>query len=144
MALPEKIDLRIATAERLLFSGPVDAVTVPSTKGYLGILPGHAPLLTELGIGTISYTNGAHTEFIACAWGFLEVLPDRVIVLAQTAELAEEIDQARAGQAQSRAERRLFSKDLHTDFVRAQLAVLRAVSRLDAVRLRERARLAGR
>jgi F-type H+-transporting ATPase subunit epsilon len=138
MALPQKIDLRIATAERLLFAGLVDAVTVPSTKGYLGILPGHAPLLTELGIGNISYTIESHTEFLSCAWGFLEVLPDRVIVLAQTAELAGEIDRARAEQARTRAERRLFSKDPDTDFVRAQLALLRAIARLDAVRMHER------
>jgi len=142
MALPQKIDLRIATAERLLFSGLVDAVTVPSTKGYLGILPGHAPLLTELGIGNISYTIESHTTFLACAWGFLEVLPDRVIVLAQTAEMAGEIDRARAEQARSRAERLLFSKDPDTDFVRAQLALLRAIARLDAVRMHEHASFA--
>jgi F-type H+-transporting ATPase subunit epsilon len=144
MALPQKIDLRIATAERLLFAGLVDAVTVPSTKGYLGILPGHAPLLTELGIGNISYTIGAHTEFLSCAWGFLEVLPERVIVLAQTAESAREIDRARAEQARSRAERRLFSKDPDVDFVRAQLALLRAIARLDAVRMHERVSPAGK
>jgi|MudIll2142460700_1097286.scaffolds.fasta_scaffold06975_4 F-type H+-transporting ATPase subunit epsilon len=142
MALPQKIDLRIATAERLFFSGLVDAVTVPSTKGYLGILPGHAPLLTELGIGNISYTIGTRTEFLSCAWGFLEVLPERVIVLAQTAELARDIDRARAEQARSRAERRLFSKDPDIDFVRAQLALLRSIARLDAVRLHERVSLA--
>ena len=144
MALPQKIDLRIATAERLLFAGLVDAVTVPSTKGYLGILPGHAPLLTELGIGNISYTIGNHTEFLSCAWGFLEVLPERVIVLAQTAESAREIDRARAEQARSRAERRLFSKDPDVDFVRAQLALLRAIARLDALRMHERVSPAGK
>lgn len=139
MALPQNIDLRIATAERLLFSGPVDAVTVPSTKGYLGILPGHAPLLTELGIGSISYTSGSRTDFLSCAWGFIEVLPDRVIVLAQSAELAGEIDRARAEQARSRAQRRLHSKDPDTDYVRAQLALMRAIARLDAARMYDRA-----
>jgi len=133
MALPEKIDLRIATPERQIFSGPVDKVTVPSTRGYLGILPGHAPLLAELGIGNISYTVGEHTEYIACAWGFLEVLPDRVIVLAQTAEMASEIDIARAEQAKLRAERQLASKDPDIDFTLAQLALMRAAARLDAV-----------
>ena len=139
MALPEKIDLRIVTPERQLFSGAVDRVTVPSTRGYLGILPGHAPLLAELAIGNISYAVGDHVDHIACAWGFLEVLPDRVIVLAQTAEPASEIDASRAEQAKSRAERRLASKNPDIDFARAELALMRATARLDAVsRLRMR------
>ncbi|NWG14305.1 MAG: F0F1 ATP synthase subunit epsilon [Acidobacteria bacterium] len=139
MALPEKIDLRIVTPERQLFSGLVDHVTVPSTLGYLGILPGHAPLLAELGIGNISYEADGRTEYITCAWGFLEVLPDRVIVLAQTAEVASEIDAARAEQAKLRAERRLASKNPDVDFTRAQLALMRAAARLDAVsRMRHR------
>lgn len=139
MALPEKIDLRIVTPERQLFSGLVDQVTVPSTRGYLGILPGHAPLLAELGIGNISYEADGRAECICCAWGFLEVLPDRVIVLAHTAEVASEIDAARAQHAKLRAERRLASKDPDVDFTRAQLALMRAAARLDAVsRMRHR------
>ena len=134
MALPEHIHLEIVTPERQLFSGSVDDVTVPSSTGYLGILPGHAPLLAELGIGEISYGIGERREFMFCSWGYVEVLPDRVVVLAQAAERASEIDEKRAQEAKSRAEMRLVSKDPNTDFVRAQLALLRAISRLDAAK----------
>jgi len=134
MALPEKIQLEIVTPEKALFSGAVDQVTVPSTQGYLGILPGHAPLLAELGIGNVSYKTGAREELLSCSWGFVEVLPERVVVLAQTAEAASDIDVNRAEQAKSRAERRLASKDPTLDFARAELAMLRAISRLDAAK----------
>jgi F-type H+-transporting ATPase subunit epsilon len=134
MELPKHIHLEIVTPERQLFSGEVDSVTVPSTTGYLGILPGHAPLLAELGIGEISYTVGDRSEFLFCSWGFLEVLPDRVVVLAQTAEKASDIDLNRAEQAKQRAEKMLASKAPDTDYARAQLALLRAISRLDAAR----------
>jgi F-type H+-transporting ATPase subunit epsilon len=134
MTLPEHIHLEIVTPEKQLFSGSVDSVTLPSSTGYLGILPGHAPLLAELGIGDISYTIGDRTEDMSCSWGFVEVLPDRVIILAQTAEAASEIDLNRAEQAKTRAEKRLASKDPSLDYARAQLALLRAISRLDAAR----------
>src|SRR5512147_2680709 len=120
MALPEKIHLEIVTPEKQLFSGAVDSVTVPSSQGYLGILPGHAPLLAELGIGEISYKRGERTEYFFCSWGFVEVLPERVVVLAQQAEPASEIDVNRAEQARSRAEKRLVSKDPGVDFARAE------------------------
>ncbi len=132
MALPEKIHLEVVTPEKQLFSGVVDSVTVPSTTGYLGILPGHAPLLAELGIGEISCKNGERTDYLFCSWGFIEVLPDRVVLLAQTAEAASDIDVKRAEEAKSRAETRLSSKDPDIDFGRAQLALLRAISRLGA------------
>jgi F-type H+-transporting ATPase subunit epsilon len=138
MALPENIHLEIVTPDKLLFSGTVDRVTVPSTRGYLGILPGHAPLLAELGIGAISYKSGDREEMITCCWGFLEVLPERVVILAQTAEPASTIDINRAEQAKTRAETRLTSKDPNTDFARAELAMLRAVARLDAGRAYQR------
>ena len=134
MALPDKIHLEIVTPERQLFSGLVEDVSVPSSSGYLGILPGHAPLLAELGIGEISYGIGGNREYMSCSWGFVEVLPERVVVLAQAAERASEIDENRAEQAKSRAENRLGSKDPNTDFMRAQLALMRAISRLDAAR----------
>ena len=136
MALPEKIHLEIVTPEKQLFSGAVDSVTVPSTTGYLGILPGHAPLLAELGIGEISYKTGDRTEYLFCSWGFVEVLPDRVVLLAQTAEVSSDIDVKRAEEAKARAERYLGSKDPSVDFRRAELAMLRAISRLDAVKHR--------
>jgi F-type H+-transporting ATPase subunit epsilon len=136
MALPEKIHLEIVTPEKQLFSGPVDRVTVPSTKGYLGILPGHAPLLAELGIGEISYKIGDRTDYLFCSWGFVEVLPDRVLLLAQTAELASDIDIKRAEEAKTRAEKMLSSKDPNIDFNRAQLELMRAISRIGAVKHR--------
>ena len=138
MGLPEHIHLEIVTPERQLFSGSVDEVTVPSSQGYLGILPGHAPLLAELGIGEISYKTGGQVEYIFCSWGFVEVLPERVVVLAQEAELASEIDLNRAEQARSRAEKRLGSKDPSVDFARAELAMLRSIARIGAARRRNR------
>jgi F-type H+-transporting ATPase subunit epsilon len=136
MALPEKINLEIVTPEKHLFSGQVDSVTVPANTGYLGILPGHAPLLAELGIGEISFSADGETDYLFCSWGFLEVLPDRVVLLAQTAELASNIDIKRAEEAKVRAEKILSSKDPDIDFQRAELALIRAVARLDAAKHR--------
>jgi F-type H+-transporting ATPase subunit epsilon len=136
MALPEKIHLEIVTPEKQLFSGAVDSVTVPSTTGYLGILPGHAPLLAELGVGEVSYKIGDRTDFLFCSWGFVEVLSDRVVLLAQNAELASDIDIKRAEEARNRAEKLLASKDSGVDFQRAELSLLRAISRLNAVKHR--------
>ena len=135
MALPEHIHLEIVTPEKPLFSGEVDRVTVPSTQGYLGILPGHAPLLAELGVGSIRYVKGERTEHLFCCWGFVEVLPERVIVLAQKGEPASDIDVNRAEQARSRANQRLYSKDPSIDFVRAELSLRRAVARLEVAKL---------
>jgi F-type H+-transporting ATPase subunit epsilon len=136
MSLPEKIHLEIVTPEKQLFSGAVDGVTVPSNTGYLGILPGHAALLAELGIGEISYKIGDRTDFLYCSWGFVEVLPDRVVVLAQNAELASDIDVKRAEEAKMRAEKFLASKSANIDFDRAKLALLRAITRLNAAKHR--------
>jgi len=136
MALPEKIHLEIVTPEKQVFSGAVDSVTVPSNTGYLGILPGHAPLLAELGIGEVSYKIGDRTDYLFCSWGFVEVLPDRVVLLAQTAESASDIDIKRAEEAKIRAEKLLASKNVNIDFGRAELALLRAISRLNAVKHR--------
>jgi F-type H+-transporting ATPase subunit epsilon len=136
MVLPEKIHLEIVTPERQLFSGEVDYVTVPSTRGYLGFLPGHAPLLAELGIGEIGYRIKDGMEYLFCSWGFVEVLPDRVVILAQTAEMASDIDIKRAEEAKLRAEKLLASKDPGIDFTQAQLALMKAISRLNSVRHR--------
>lgn len=136
MSLPEKIRLEIVTPEKLVFSGEVDSVIVPANTGYLGILPGHAPLLAELGIGEISLITGDKTDYIFCSWGFVEVLPDRVVLLAQTAELASDIDIKRAEEAKARAERLLASKDPGVDFGAAELAMLRAISRINAFKHR--------
>ena len=138
MALPDKIHLEVVTPEKQLFSGAVDALTVPCTTGYMGILPGHAPFLAELGIGEISCEIGGRTDYIFCSWGFIEVLPDRVVILAQIAEMASDIDVKRAEEAKVRAEKLLLSKDPGIDFARAELALLRAISRLDAAKHRAR------
>ena len=134
MLLPEHIHLEIVTPDKQLFSGDVVAITVPAITGYLGIMPGHAPLLAELGIGEISYKIGDNTQFLFCSWGFVEVLPERVIILAQTAESSSEIDINRAEQAKSRAERILSSRDPNLDYTRAQLSLMRAITRLNAAR----------
>ena len=129
-ALPDKLKLEIVAPDCLLFSGNVDEVSVPGVRGYLGILPGHAPLLAELKIGEICYRQGDRRNYLFCSWGFLEVLPDRVSVLAQIAERPEAIDVSRAHAARDRAEKRLKSKDPDIDFKRAQVALERALGRL--------------
>jgi F-type H+-transporting ATPase subunit epsilon len=134
MAQPEKIHLEIVTPEKHLFSGDVDSVTVPANTGYLGILPGHAPLLAELGLGEVEYTVDGKVEYLFCQWGFVEVLPDRVVLLAQAAEAGSDIDIKRAEEAKVRAEKMLASKDVDIDFDRAQLALMRAIHRLDAAK----------
>lgn len=129
--LPSQINLRIVTPDRQVVHQEASAVSIPGQGGYLGILPGHAPLLTELKAGELAYTSENATHYLALTWGFAEVLPDRVIVLAQTAERAEEIDVGRAQRARERAEERLkkFS-DPDIDMKRAQASLQRALARL--------------
>lgn len=128
--LPQHIYLEIVSPERLLFTGDVDYVTVPGKDGYLGILPGHAPLLSQLQTGEISYRRGSETGVLFCSWGFVEVLPDSVSVLTDVAEKPEEIDVDRARHALERAEKRLRSKEPDIDYERAQQALRRAALRL--------------
>jgi F-type H+-transporting ATPase subunit epsilon len=133
--LPTEIRLDIVTPDRLVAHDSVTAVTIPGRDGYLGILPGHAPLLTELAAGELVYTREGTRQFLAVNWGFAEVLPDRVIVLAQSAERAEEIDVARAEKARARAEERLKRfNDPAVDMERAREALRRAMARLDTAR----------
>ena len=130
--LPTEIHLEIATPERQVVRDAVIAVSVPGREGYLGILPGHAPLLSLLKIGELSYTQGSVTHYIAVNWGFVEVLPDRVIILAESAERAEEIDIERAHKAKQRAEERLGKvTDSEVDMDRARGALERAMARLE-------------
>ncbi len=128
--LPSQIDLRVVTPDRQVVHNLVKAVSIPGQNGYLGILPGHAPLLTELMAGELAYTEGTGTRYLAIAWGFAEVLPGRVIVLAETAERAEEIDIGRAQRARQRAEDRLKKPDPEIDTERARAALERALARL--------------
>ena len=136
MAIPEKIHLEIVTADKQVFSGKVDSITVPARTGYIGILPGHAPLLAELGVGEIQFTTDEATEGVFCSWGFVEVLPDRVVILAHTAELSSDIDLKRAEEARTRAEKLLTSGDHGVDYAAAELAAMRAMSRINAVKSR--------
>src|SRR5262252_5941953 len=100
--LPTKIRLDIVSPERLLLSEEVEEVTIPGSEGYLGILPGHLPLLTTIGIGILSYHKKGQKYVLAISGGFAEVLPDRVIVMAETLELPQEIDINRARLAKER------------------------------------------
>jgi F-type H+-transporting ATPase subunit epsilon len=130
--LPTEIRLDIVTPDRLVAHDEVTAVSIPGKNGYLGILPGHAPLLTEIAPGELEYTAGGAKHVLAVNWGFAEVLSDRVIVLAQSAERAEEIDVARAEKAKVRAEERLKRfDDPAVDMERAREALRRAMSRLE-------------
>jgi len=129
--MTETFQLEIVTPEKMVVKDVAEEMQIPGKKGYLGILPGHAPLITELSVGEISYRNGAETRRLAVAWGFAEVLPDKVRILAETCERCEEIDAARARQAKERAEKRLASGDPEVDVNRALTALERAEARLD-------------
>lgn len=134
--LPASIQLIVVTPERQLLRESVVEVTVPGLEGQLGILPGHAPLMTELGIGELSYRTSTSSQpvVLAVVRGFAEVLPDRVTVLAETAERAEEIDMARAEEAKARAEKRLAAGDPNIDWDRANIALQRSLIRLQIAR----------
>ena len=127
----DKLQLEIVTPDRLLLKELVDEVQVPAKGGYLGVLPGHAPLITELQIGEISYHQGKAPRSLAVTGGYCEVLPDRVIILAEKAEKAEEIDLKRTQSAKERAEKRLSDlQNPDIDFDRAAVSLQRAVSRI--------------
>ncbi|MGH9803974.1 MAG: F0F1 ATP synthase subunit epsilon [Candidatus Acidiferrales bacterium] len=129
--LPEALDLHVVTPDRQVVREQVYEIQVPAKNGYLGILPGHAPLLSELQMGELSYRQGNHWSYLAIFGGFVEVLSGRVIVLAESSERGEEIDVERAQDARQRAEQRLGRPtDPEIDFVRAQAALQRALIRL--------------
>lgn len=134
--LPDSIELIIVTPERQFLRESVVETVLPGAEGALGILPGHAPLMTELGIGELTY-RGAGTNpsgGLAVIQGFAEVLGDRVTVLAETAERAAEIDLARAEAAKARAEKRLAAPDPDIDWDRASIALQRALLRIQIAR----------
>jgi F-type H+-transporting ATPase subunit epsilon len=134
--LPEAIELTVVTPARQLLRETVVEVTIPGLDGQLGILPGHAPLITELGIGELSYRTATSSvpTTLAIIRGFAEVLPDRATVLAETAERAGEIDLTRAEAALARAEKRIGSQDPNIDWDRASIALKRAVIRVQVAR----------
>ena len=122
--LPTKISLTIVTRERKIIDAQVDEVILPATDGEIGILPGHTPMLAMLGIGQIRYRQGAAVHRLVISWGFVEVLPDRVIVLAERGFLPTEVDRATAEQERQAAERELAdlsSNDPEFQLVEARL-----------------------
>jgi len=130
MAIPSHLQLEIVSADRSLVNETVDEVQIPGADGYLGILPGHTPLLTTLHVGQLWYRQGQDKHYLAIAFGFAEVQSDRVTILAQVAERADEIDVARAEAAKKRAEDRLAKASIDMDFERARIALMKALIRL--------------
>jgi F-type H+-transporting ATPase subunit epsilon len=131
MSLPSHIELQIVTPERLLVQEQVDEVEIPGSQGYFGVLPGHTPLLASLAVGELWYRKGAEKTFLSIGFGFAEVLPDRVTILARLAERAEEIDIERAEASRKRAEERLtHMAKSDVDYERARTALMKSVTRL--------------
>src|SRR4051812_34335218 len=130
MALPTKVQLQIVSADRSLANETVDEVEIPAADGYFGVLPGHTPLLAVLGAGELWYRQGQEKHYLAIAFGFDEVQSERVTILAQIAEKAEEIDVARAEAAKKRADERLARAVVDMDVERARIALLKSLIRL--------------
>ena len=128
--LPTSLTLEIVTPDRLLIREQVDEVEIPGAGGYFGVLPGHTPLLATLQIGELWYRKGQEKTYLVIAFGFAEVLPDRVTILAQVAEKAEEVDVVRARTAKERAEDRLTRPQMEMDYERARIALLKSLIRL--------------
>ena len=131
MAIPSKIQLHIVTPDHALHY-EVDEVTMPGQVGDFGVLPGHTPLFAGLRTGTMWYRQGSERHYLAVSVGFVEVLPDRVTVLAQVAERAEELDEARAQAGMTRAEEMMGRVPHEIDFERARLSLLKTLQQLQA------------
>lgn len=129
--MAETLKLQIVTPDKRLLDEDVEQVEMPGRSGYLGILPQHAPLITELGPGELSYVQGGKTSYLAVSWGFAEVLPDKVTILADAAERPEDIDVKRAREAKTRAEEALRKQDPELDYDATLLAQRRAEVRLE-------------
>jgi F-type H+-transporting ATPase subunit epsilon len=129
--LPEKIELEVVTPQRFVLHADVKSLEMPAKDGYLGVLPGHAPLITELGIGVLTYRTNGDTYCVTVMQGYAEVLPDRVIILAEIAERAAEIDVERCRSALQRAQAELAKAGSgEVDWQRAATALERAMARL--------------
>ncbi|MEH6943412.1 F0F1 ATP synthase subunit epsilon [Bacillus sp. JJ722] len=124
------IEVNVVTPNGPVYSGEVEMVSTKAQSGELGILPGHIPMVAPLRIGAVRLKKDGKTEFVAVSGGFLEVRPDKITILAQTAELADHIDLARAISARDRAERRVQDKQDNVDSKRAELALKRAINRI--------------
>jgi len=133
VSLPHHLTLEIVTPDRAIAHEDVDEVQLPGTEGYLGILPGHTPLLTSLKVGQVWYRKGTEKFYLSIAFGFAEVLPDRVRLLAQIAERAEEIDVTRAEEEKKRAEQLILaakSGNADVDLERARVSLMKAMIRI--------------
>lgn len=130
MELPSALSFELVTPDRSIVHESVDEVQIPGSQGYLGVLPGHTALLTTLQVGELWFRRGAERSFVSVAFGFAEILPDRVTVLAQIAERAEAIDVDRAEAARRRARERLAGSTANVDFERARVALLKSLVRL--------------
>ncbi len=130
MTLPQHLQLHIVSADRSLVNETVDEVEVPGVDGYFGVLPGHTPLLAVLQVGELWYRQGQEKHYLSIAFGFAEIQPDCVTILAQIAEKADEIDLARAEAAKKRAEERLVRATVDMDAERARIALLKSLIRL--------------
>jgi F-type H+-transporting ATPase subunit epsilon len=131
--LPEKIELQVVTPAKHILSEDVQSVELPGKDGYLGILPGHAPLLTELGAGILTYNKGGETRSMTVIDGFAEVLPNRVIVLADESERVEDIDAGKARAELEKAQHELPQAGAsEEDWERANAAIARATVRVQA------------
>lgn len=140
MALPTSLLLEIVTPDKLLVKEQVDEVQIPGSEGYFGVLPGHTPMLASLAVGEMWYRKGQEVTYLSLAFGFCEVLPDRVTILAQLAERAEDIDVKRAEEAKRRAEERLRNAS-DVDYERARTALVKSLARLQ---VSTRSQFAGR
>jgi F-type H+-transporting ATPase subunit epsilon len=129
--MADTFKLEIVTPEKKVVETTATEAQIPGKNGYLGILPGHAPLITELAVGEVKFSSGGQEQRLAVAWGFAEVLPDKVTVLAESAERPSEIDVERARKAKERAEERLTSGDTNVDVERALNAIHKAETRLE-------------
>src|SRR5579884_1058996 len=129
--MPDSFQLEIVTPEKLVVRDTAQEAQIPGANGYIGVLPGHAPLITELGAGEISYRSGGQVHRFATAWGFAEVLPDKVTVLAETVEPASEINVARAQQALADAEGALQSAQTEEEVAKDLGKVRRAQARIE-------------
>ena len=129
--MPDTFKLEIVTPEKQVVKDvAAEEAQIPGQNGYLGILPGHAPLITELKAGALTYRASGATHTLAVAWGFAEVLPDKVTILAETAERPQDIDVARAEKAKAKAEELLKSNNPEVDYDRAEGALERAETRI--------------
>ena len=129
--MPDTFQLEIVTPEKMVVRDTAEEMQIPGKNGYLGILPGHAPLITELAVGEITYRNANATQHLSVAWGFAEVLPDKVTILAETAERADEVDVNRAQAAKQRAEAAFANCHTEEDFNRTGGDLKRAETRLE-------------